>query len=310
MLEKRLRDITRPKMSMRVKEQQLESIKSSRHTTAQQPQQLMPAIVTFLATVIATVVLIVTLSNSSAPVHDDSIIASDVVLQDIVKATSLDNEKPKKMLDLTSVFYREKLVSTDAKKLKVYEQLLTKATVEPFSWEGIQPNPGTDYLFELADGRSVYLKEFIAIDGGDFYLVNLQSMERYVFEYSDKVAFWDAWDKVFAVEMPPDRWPLFVIFGIIAFVIYRRMETNSVDEDVDNLMPTWLSFWLWYIFGFIMTDNERFFGAQHIGFMFSFSIIFCLFDYAICNLFYNAVPLKKIVLTIVFLIVLIAIIFI
>lgn len=275
MLDKRLQEITRPELSIAKKIQIFEDITSCDVINGRN-RYILPQVVMLMTTTVVIIVLLFTLMTTNVRVIDEPVVGSNLLLQDIVKATSLANDRPEKMINVTSLFYREKLVSTNREKLAVYEELFKNVEVEPFSWDGLRVNPDTtDYLFELADGRNVYLKTFTVIDGGDFYIVNPQTMERYVLDYGGQFVFSDTWQDVFAVEMKGERWPIIIISALVYF-IYRRMRGKPIFDKVEqkDLMPGWLSVALCGFYGIVFLWHEWFFGAVHAGFIIVLTTVF------------------------------------
>lgn len=266
MLEKRLKEIVTPKLPHDVKARQLSEIKAN--VSQRKPvQYVVPKVLTLMATVVAIVILLFVIGTVTPT--PEQISQSSPTLTNIVKGTALENEKPKKLLNITSVFYSEKIVSTDRQALKVYENILANAPTEPFSWDKKQLNPSTDYLFELENGQTVYLKAVVEVEGGEFFVINTDTMERYVLDYGQKNAFWDAYDNVFLVNDSTPLWPIITITFILIYSIIREIVEKRVYKKAapEHTVPTWLNVLFFGTFSFVITFHEVWIGAFHFGFI-------------------------------------------
>ena len=248
MLEKRLTSIERKPLQEDVKQKQLQKIRQKSN------HQLMKQRLIYSTTLFAfgALLFLFIQTFSSAPTPNEQQNATVFDLGELKKATSLHTQRPEKIYNLSSPFYYGKLTTTDPKLLDEFEQLFHQIEMKPFDKELSQFNESTDYLFELKNGETIYLKDFY--ENGQSYIINPQTMMQ--LEFSEQSAVDLVWMRIYMEDWGSTRWKI-VLIGVIAIfvVLYTiKSKRDNKKKSKNSVILNFLCLGLMYVFLYQMNN--------------------------------------------------------
>ncbi|MEC1177771.1 hypothetical protein P9B03_04680 [Metasolibacillus meyeri] len=191
--------------------------------------------------------------------------ASVSELGTITEAIFLRNERPERILNLTSPLYIGRTIITNNNELEKLQQLFAQATLEPIERELSTYEYSQDLLLQFANGESRYVKVVAGSLFSPYEVIDMELKQRYVsevenFPYEVTSIKYNNEDSNFLMRLPIS----FSIIGVTLLFIQRRKK---------KLKPTVVKGKIMIITGIItpilfttpIMFGHYIFGAHHLG---------------------------------------------
>ncbi|MEG0472677.1 MAG: hypothetical protein RR588_10110, partial [Solibacillus sp.] len=213
MLNNRLKNIQRIGLTESTQNEQLQRLRQlTEKQRAKQKRTYATALITFAMLIF---IFAQTLSIKPPLLSDQS--ASIFELDELTKATYLYNSRADRQLNLSSPFYLYKLIITDQTVLNEFQLLFQGAEMKPYTGDLTKFSSSSDYLFELKNGKSVYLKSIY--ENNKVLIINPKTMMTINLTESQWMEFYQRW---LELQTEDTGFPMWKIIGI-AFVIIMKL---------------------------------------------------------------------------------------
>lgn len=218
MLENKLKTIERKTFDEQTKNLHVQLLNDSYKKKVKKHKVMYSATLVLFAMLLF--IFIQTIGQSPTPTASQQ--QATFEMREITKAYYLYTKRPDRMYNLASPFYMDKLATTDQAILKEFEVLFENAEMEPFKGDLTHYPSSIDYLFQLASGESVYLKEIE--DNGHLFFVNPKTMMHIKLPEENINQFVSHWLHIYMEknEFPPWKIGMLTLFLIIG--IYRSIK--------------------------------------------------------------------------------------
>lgn len=286
-LENRLKMIERKQLQEETKTDQLQWIQ--KHLKKRDLKQTYSYSATIVLFVALLFVFIQTL-NTDLPKQSQSMQNADTFeMGELKKATYLYTQQPEKNYDLTSPFYVKKLTTTNSETLSNFQKLLNNGELKPFTRNITELSNATNYLFELKNGETIYLKSFEVEDR--LVLIDLSTMMEIVLPYETMQHFATKWAFVYLENDKFPKWKMVLIVTslVCAFLYEKRFRIFGIGKE-EPKKSVWINFMvipMWAIMSYV---SQQWIGTMHLLFILSAVSV----SFIICELLYKLFRIKQI----------------
>ncbi|MBD8035117.1 hypothetical protein H9635_00100 [Solibacillus sp. A46] len=145
-------------------------------------------------------------------------------LGEVTKAYYLYSKRADRMYNLTSPFYTDKLSTTDPAILNEFELLFKNSEWSSFSGELTNYTDSTNYLFQLENGGSVYLKEIN--DDGNSFFVNPNTMMQIKLPEQSHEQFHTYWLHIYIGKNDFPPWKIGLLTILLLLFVYAAIKSK------------------------------------------------------------------------------------
>lgn len=169
-----------------------------------------------------------TITEAPKPIQSQQ--STNFELGEVTKAYYLYSKRADRMYNLTSPFYTDKLSTTDPAILNEFELFFKNSEMSPFNGNLTKYTNSTNYLFQLENGESIYLKEINA-DGNSFF-INPNTMMQIKLSQENHVQFEYYWMHIYMGknDFPPWKIGLLTILLLIFVYVAIKSKNRGIKE--------------------------------------------------------------------------------
>ncbi|MEK3765270.1 hypothetical protein [Solibacillus sp. FSL K6-4121] len=241
MLDSKLRSLQRKNLDEETKNSQLLKL-NKRNNDYMKKQKF-----TYSVTLVLFGLLLFVFSQiiTESPKSIQSQQSTNFELGEVTKAYYLYSKRAYRMYNLTSPFYTDKLSTTDPAILNEIELLFKNSEMSPFTGDLTNYTNSTNYLFQLENGDSVYLKE-IGENGNSFF-VNPNTMMQFKLPEQSHEQFHTYWLHIYIEKNNFPPWKIGLLTILLSIFVYVAIKTKSrgikeINSPIINLTCLVLTF--------------------------------------------------------------------
>ncbi|MBD8034806.1 hypothetical protein [Solibacillus merdavium] len=219
MLDSKLRSLERKTLDEETKNSQL--LKLNKRNKDYMKKQKFTYSVTLVLFGLLLFVFSQTITESPKSIQSQQL--TNFELGEVTKAYYLYSKRADRMYNLTSPFYTDKIFTTDPAVLNEFELLFKNSEWLPFNGDLTKYTTSINYLFQLENGESVYLKEI----NEDGFFVNPNTMMQTKLAQQSHEQFVFYWMHIYMGknEFPP--WKIGLLTILLLIFVYAAIKSNK-----------------------------------------------------------------------------------
>lgn len=220
MLDSKLRSLERKKLDEETKNRQL--LKLNKRNKDYMKKQKFTYSVTLVLFGLLLFVFSQTITESPKSIQSQQL--TNFELGEVTKAYYLYSKRADRMYNLTSPFYTDKLSTTDPAILNEFELLFKNSEWSSFSGDLTKYTTSINYLFQLENGESIYLKEINA-DGNSFF-INPNTMMQIKLPQENHEQFESYWMHIYMGKNNFSPWKIGLLTFLLIIFVYVAIKSK------------------------------------------------------------------------------------
>ncbi|MEG0383835.1 MAG: hypothetical protein RR642_03675 [Solibacillus sp.] len=181
-------------------------------------------------------------------------------LDELTKTTYLYNSRANRQLNLSSPFYLNKLTITDQTVLNEFRMLFQGAEMKPYTGDLTKFSSSSDYLFELKNGQSVYLKSIY--ENNKVLIINPKTMMEIHLSESKWLEFYQRWLELQTEDTGYPTWKAIGLALVIILKLLLPLKNNN-DETPLRKNAIFINVVCSVLWVFLLYSSNKWLGAGH-----------------------------------------------